>query len=441
MQTNAKVIYTLILALVLAVSACFVTKPVVYATLSDFVVKNQAKVYQSPCKNFLEYAPDNENLNWYNPYYIKVNFHFIDHPENNINFNEAEGRQYVKDLIHHANKHFNNNKKMHLPVGNNTAVLPINLQYVLTPDPSVTGDDGIHFHKDSVLWYINKKDKRGIYGLYSDALYNKYGVQKEEVLNVFMLEHHPDSIASSTYKVASNGIGKPYYTKVTNSYFNYKETKTGKTSKGSWFAAPLLNHEIGHTFGLLHSWTRNDGCEDTPPNDNCWNNNGSPPCDVDVISNNLMDYNAYCNALTPCQIAKMHYKISKNNSSQRKLVRADWCNYQADKAIFIKDGEQIEWTSAMFVYGDIIIQDGGQLTLHCLTAMPAGSTIKIESGGSLVLNNGKLYNACNEKWNGIELVKTINKQKGNVILIGDASIENTKYNDDFSSIKQFQQQQ
>jgi len=407
MQSIVKLICLLAVALIFLVSACFVVKPIVYGTLNDFVIKESPKAYKSPCLNFLNYIPDSNNLHWHNPKFIKVNFHFIDRPGESINFGETEGRKYIKELLQHANKHFDSNKKMRLPVGNETPVLPINLQYVLTPDPSIPNDDGIYFHKDSVLWYLNKKDKRGLYGLYSDAVYNKYGIQKEEVLNVFMLEHHPDSIASASYKPASNGIGKPYYAKMSNSYYNYLNTKAKKTSKGSWHMAPLLNHEIGHTLGLLHSWTRNDGCDDTPSHDNCWDENGAPPCDKSAnISNNIMDYNRYCNALTPCQIAKMHYKISRSSSSQRRLIKEDWCTYNAEKTIFIESGEHVEWKSAMFVYGDIIIKDGGKLSLHCLTAMPAGSIIKIESEGSLILNSAKLYNACNEQWNGIEFKKT-----------------------------------
>jgi len=434
MQSNAKLIYLLISCLILFVSACFVARPLNYATLKDFVVEESLTKDKSPCGSFLNYMPDINNLHWYAPQHIKVNFHFMDHPENNINFGESEGRQYIIDLIYHANRHFNNNKKMRLPVGNNTPVLPIYLQYVLTPDPSIPNDDGIYFHKDSVLWYLNKKDK-GLHGLYSNAAYDKYGVQKEKVLNVFMFEHHPDSIASSTYKQASNGIGKPYYAKMSNGYYNYLKTKAGKASKGSWHAAPLLNHEIGHTFGLLHSWTKNDGCDDPPPNPHCWDDNGAPPCNKGtIISNNLMDYNNSCNALTPCQIAKMHYKLSRVNSSQRKLVRPDWCTYRPAKTIVIESGEHVEWKSAMFVYGDIIIKDGGKLTLHCFTTMAKGSNIKIESEGALILNNGKLYNACNEQWNGIELIKTKGNKKGEVILTGKAAIENTKYNSNFESI-------
>jgi len=32
-----------------------------------------------------------------------------------------------------------------------------------------------------------------------------------------------------------------------------------------WELSKNLNHELGHILGLSHSWTRNDGCDDTPP--------------------------------------------------------------------------------------------------------------------------------------------------------------------------------
>jgi hypothetical protein len=30
------------------------------------------------------------------------------------------------------------------------------------------------------------------------------------------------------------------------------------------FSAQLLNHEVGHTLNLRHTWNENDNCQDTP---------------------------------------------------------------------------------------------------------------------------------------------------------------------------------
>jgi len=315
------------------------------------------------------------------------------------------------------------NKPMHLPIDNKTPVLPIRMQYVLTPDPSLPGDEGIYFHQDPSIWFLNKKDKKGIHGLYSDTLYHKFGVQKEKVLNIFMLEHHPDSIASPTYKNASNGIGKSYYVKISNNYFDYKQTKTGKAKKGTWFAAGLLVHEVGHSMGLLHSWTRNDGCNDTPPHPNCWSN-GEPPCEG-IISNNIMDYNQHASALTPCQIAKMHYNMSKDKSSQRKLLRKDWCKYHLDKTITIPENKKVEWLSSKDVLGDIIVKQNAELIIHCSLSMPIDSRIKIYPESKLIINGGKIFNRCGDKWKGIEMVVQNGASKGQIILYDDAIIKDT----------------
>lgn len=426
MQPILKVISYVLLYLLLTNFSCSVTKSIVYASQKDVLVKNGSyigteSVKNDPCKNALNYQPDIANPEFVPVKYIKVSVHFIDHPNRKYNFGEKEGTIYARDLIAHANQKLLKNNKMHLPKDNETPVLPIRIQYVLTPDPKKPNDEGIYFHQDPEIWYLNKKEKRGVHGLYSDAVYDKFGVQKEKVLNIFMMEHHPDSLLSETYKNASNGIGKSYYAKISNSYYDYKQTKAGKASKGTWFVANTLNHEIGHSLGLLHSWTRNDGCEDTPIHSNCWGETEKPPCDG-IISNNMMDYNRYSNAVTPCQIAKMHYNMSKDKSSQRKISRQDWCVYHPDKTITIGKGQKVEWPCNKDVLGDIIVQQDAELVIHCSLSMPVNSRIKLYPGAQLIVNDGKIFSRCNTTWKGIELVKQSGSEPGKIIMYGKAAI-------------------
>jgi len=435
MQPISKVILYVLLYFLLINFSCSITKSIVYATQKD--VLNKSGTYLNAkddvCKQVLNYQPDLAHIEFTPVKYIKVNFHFMDHPNRMYNFNEEEGKTYAKNLVMFANRNFQKNKRMHLPEGNQTPVLPIRIQYVITPDPAKPNDDGIYFHQDSTIWYLNHKDKRGIHGLYSNEVYDRFGIQKEKVLNIFMMEHHPDSISSKTYKNSSNGIGKAYFAKVSNSYFDYKLTKTGKVSKGAWFAANVLNHEVGHSLGLLHSWTRNDGCEDTPIHSNCWGETNAPPCNG-VISNNLMDYNRYNNALTPCQIAKMHYNISKEKSSQRKITREDWCTYHEDKTITIQKNQKVEWQCRKDVLGDIIIQQNGELVIHCTLSMPANSRIKIYPDAQLIINDAKIFNRCNDTWKGIELVKQSGLERGKIILYNNAAIQHVENGFSYSPV-------
>jgi Secretion system C-terminal sorting domain/Pregnancy-associated plasma protein-A len=78
-----------------------------------------------------------------------------------------------------------------------------------------------------------------------------------------------------------------------------------------------MRHEIGHCLNLSHSWSSDDYCDDTPVGyeissgvyGQCddWSSNTNSPCNNWAnVSNNSMDYNVYSNALTPCQIGRIH---------------------------------------------------------------------------------------------------------------------------------------
>lgn len=105
-------------------------------------------------------------------------------------------------------------------------------------------------------------------------------------------------------------------TKITILYGTYQLYPTWAID----ISARTLNHEIAHLLKVRHSWIPNDGCGDTPPNPNCWEFGASdttcpasaPNCcsDWSYLSNNLMDYNSYQPALTPCQIDRMHGQLN-----------------------------------------------------------------------------------------------------------------------------------
>lgn len=376
------------------------------------------------CNRFANYAPDTSYPDHTPMKYVRVNFHIINNSDSTSNFRHEEGVKYVKDLLNSCNRMLRNNRKMNLPLKNDTEVLPINYQFVLTPDPDVPGDDGIYFHYDDELCYMNKKDRSK--NLYQSDQYKKYGIQKGIILNIFLMEHPTDSLSSDTYNSTTDGIGAGAWAKVIGCYdhktkvYSYKDDGQPVYME-AWYMAKLTNHELGHCMGLAHTWNANDGCDDTPINNNCWGITSSPPC-KDEWSNNMMDYNTFQDALTPCQIGKIRYNFSRIGSVQRKLLNEEWCYADVSRNMIVERGEQVEWPCNKDVFGDIIIEKNASLTLYCRLSMPPGGTIKVLPGAKLILNGSTLTSTCEDPWSGIMIYEK-EEVKGEVIYLNNPKIQ------------------
>ncbi len=368
----------------------------------------------SGCNDPMNYVPDTNHLDHTPWKYIRVNFHWVNSSDSSSNYRGEYAKKVVKSLLVSANKDLKENNKLWLPYGNNIPVISTRLQYVLTPHPDDPSDDGIYEHYDDELcFYIHKGRNRN---LASRSVMNKYGVQKDTVLNVFIMPHHPDSVASKTYTSYGVGVALRNFVKIAGPF---------EMKNAGWAHRGNFNHEVAHILGLQHAWL-NDGCDDTPRHSlDCWNRTEEPPCDKQT-SNNMMDYNAFQHALSPCQIGKMHANIAREYSNARKFILPTWCELKADKTITIQDS--IVWKGAKDLEGHLIIANSGQLAVNCRLSLPKNAKISIEPTGKLVLNpDAKLHNACGDQWQGIEIQEK-GKQKGALVIIGDpviADIQNT----------------
>ena len=357
------------------------------------------------CGDILNYVPDS---NAYTQI-IRVNVHFMDALSNDKNFSLEDGRKYMRYLIKNANMRIRENKKMNLPEGNNTPALHPKYQYKITGATSDPQDDGFYKHLDDDLYYFLNKGKYK--NNYDQNVIKKYSVGKDSILNIFVLPHHPDSVASKTYHATVTGIALGTSLKVSGLY---------ERKDKPWECASILNHEIGHILGLSHSWLKNDGCEDTPAHSNCWELKDEPPCDG-IISNNMMDYNNSQGAISPCQLGIVHRGFSRLNSKTRKILEPQWCRLDTSKIIIIDD--LTRWKGDRDIKHDILIKEGGVLEVYCRLSMPENGKITIQSGGKLILNNARLHNACGRQWNGI-FMESIVKSKGEIIASGSSVIEN-----------------
>lgn len=385
------------------------------------------------CTDKLNYAPDPEFPEHTPIRYVRVNMHFIDRVAGGVNFSEEDGIAFSHYLIEEANRRLLKNDSMKLPIGNNTPVLPPRYEYVITGVEEDPSDDGIYFHKHDTLFVFNKKG--GIGSIYSKDQYTKFGIRKNEVLNIFFLEHHPDSIASPTYKASGDGIGHVEWAKIGGAYMIHQDNPEMSIKEIAGHNVGILNHELGHSLGLRHTWASNDGCEDTPKNNNCWGySRNDERCNKNsYLSNNMMDYNTWRSAITPCQLGIVHQKMSKETARQRKILLPTWCTYKADSSIRIPANRHIVWNSIKDLEGDVYISTGASLTLQCHLSMPENSRIIVEPGAKLILDGAVVTNRCKQQWQGIEIQK-FEKVEGIVEMRGLSKIENAIHGLDMTKV-------
>lgn len=363
-------------------------------------------------------------LNVLPPYEIRVQVHVMQDEFGRNNFSEDSGPAIIRSIIADANLGLANNQKMWLPKGNETEVWPTGYQYVLVGGEGDT--DGIFFHrdKDSLFYLIN----RGKFSnLGDERVFKKYGSGGDTILNIFVMANHPDSARSSTYVRTDNGIAFSTWVKVVNWYENMRDTVWDGTTfslpKGSWYCKNLLNHEIGHVLGLRHAWTYSDGCEDTPTHDNCWNFTVSGPC-KEGVSNNVMDYNTYQNAWTPCQIERIRRIMTQANSSVRKLIRPIW--YPKDSIYKLVVDDPMTWSLPVDLAGDLIINSGVILSINQTVNMPPDGEIQIMPGAQLHLGElGMITHLGASKWKGIKLMGK-KRERGAVVIHPEGKLNNMK---------------
>lgn len=377
------------------------------------------------CNKFSNYAPDEYSL----MRLVRVNFHIMRTSDGSSNFNRSQAREYVNELLFAANHKLSDNQPMSLPAGNNTPALPTKYRLVLWGDEA-SGSDGIYLHDDDSTAWFNKHARSGQYSL-SDQSPFKYAVGLDSIINIYLIEHHWDSIKNNPdYYPSTSGVSYGRNIKLYGAYHNrytdFTKNDGSTYNKGAWYYSGLLNHEIGHTLGLNHTWNADDGCDDTPKNPGCWGASDEPPC-LPPTSNNMMDYNGCQCAITPCQLAKMHFNMWKHNSTQRKALIENWCDYSELNKVVIARNKEVVFDAGRDFGGDIEVREGATLTIRCMVSLPEGARIIVRPSGRLVIDGGVVTNRCGDQWEGVE-IWTHEKTglKGELVLANGGRLENVR---------------
>ncbi|GJM33410.1 MAG: hypothetical protein DHS20C18_24110 [Saprospiraceae bacterium] len=230
----------------------------------------------------------------------------------------------------------------------------------------------------------------------------------------------------------ASGFGPSNYNVYTNWWNEYNQNEQTGLGVNKWQHAMTVLHEIGHSFGLNHSWLGQftdiicphcSGDEGGVCGDTC--TAACDPTEDSLCLSNIMSYTALARRnFTPLQIARMHTNAFLPNNTRYLQVDLD------PSATMTISGTQT-WETARIVTGHIIIPDGAQLTITCKVIMPPDGLIIVQKGGRLTIDDGHLTigsSHCGDYWGGIIVLGNPNAtqtyaNQGVLEITNDALIE------------------
>ena len=360
------------------------------------------------------YVPDTTNERYLPIRYLRVNFHVMNSRDTLYDFHGEKAEKFLKELVFYTNRVLKRTPQIFLtPEDTLVPALPRRLLLNLAEDSTTTSGYAIYEHYDDELyWYLHDGKKRNRADL---KVVKKYNVRPREELNIYVMGPPRESLEDPDFPRAS-AVGIFLYEAI-------KVTGIMSTGRPPWDHAPNLTHEIAHALTLHHAWMRNDGCDDTPPHaNNAWKAKESGP---GLTSNNLMDYGPRQEALTPCQIGRMHSAMSRYGSVTRSWLNPYWCRYNRNEPVRVT--KPLVWNGARDFNTDIYVKRGGILTINNRVHLPDGATIHVDPGG--VLNIGPeavIHSDCGGTWKGIAVGVTASGLTGDVSISPEATFLNER---------------